>query len=94
MNKKELCMFRYKYHNGLLPSVFDSLFTNLGRSHSYNTRNAFNYHFRIRKMKCAISDGPKIWSGMPNEFKTCKHIDQFKKKMTNICRNNSVAFGM
>ena len=27
----------YKYHSGLLPSVFDSFLTNLGSSHSYNT---------------------------------------------------------
>ena len=25
MYKKELCIFMYKYHNGLLPSAFDSL---------------------------------------------------------------------
>ena len=55
MSKKELglCIFMYKYHNGLLPSVFDSLFTNLG-SHSYNIRNAINYRFEIHKMRSAI----------------------------------------
>ena len=42
-------VFLYKYHNGLLPSVADSLFTNSGSS--YNTRDAINYRFRMPKMK-------------------------------------------
>ena len=58
----------YRYYNGLLPSAFDSLFTNLGSSHSYNTRNAENYRFEIHKIRNAISDGPKIWNNIPNEF--------------------------
>ena len=74
----------YKYHNGLLPSTFDSLFTNLGSSHSYNTRNADNYHFEIHKIRNAILDGPKIWNSIPNEFKKYKFMNQFKKKM---CKN-------
>ena len=57
----------YKYHDGLLPSAFDALFTNLGSSHSYYTRNADNYRFEI--IRNAISDGPKIWNSIPNEFK-------------------------
>ena len=68
----------------MLLSAFDSLFTNLGSSHSYNTRNADNYHFEIHKIRNAISDGPKIWNSIPNELKKCKQI----------CRTKSVANSM
>ena len=67
--KKELCIFMYKYHNGLLPSAFDLLFTNLGSSHSYNTRNAENYHFEIHKIRNAISDGLKYGTVYQMNFK-------------------------
>ena len=77
----------YKYHNSLFPSAFDSLFANLGSSQSYNTRNADNYRFEIHKIRNAISDGPKIWNCIPNEFKKCKHINQFKKKMRKYLQN-------
>ena len=57
----------YKYQNGLLPSAFDSLFTNLGSSHSYKARDADDYRFEIHKVRNAISDGPKIWNSIRNE---------------------------
>ena len=93
MYKKELCILMYKYHNGLFPSVFDYLFTHLGSSHSYDTRNADNYRFEIHKMRNAISDGPKIWNNIPNEFfKTANTSINLKRKCVNICRTKSVAF--
>ena len=49
MYKKELYIFMYKHHNGLLPSAFDSLFTNLGSSHSYNARKTDNYRLKYTK---------------------------------------------
>ena len=33
-------IFMYKYHNQLLPSVFNSFFTKVDQVHSYNTRHA------------------------------------------------------
>ena len=71
----------------MLLSAFDLLFTNLGSSHSYNTRNADNYHFEIHKIRNAISDGPKIWNSIPNELKKCKNMNQFKKKMCKYLQN-------
>ena len=85
----------YKYHNGLLPSAFDSLFTNLGSSHtcSYNTsRNADNYRFEIKlqNKKCYIGwtqNMEQYTHNVPNEFKKCKFMNQFKKKMRKYLQN-------
>jgi len=35
--KKDLGLFMYKYHEGVLPKSFDNLFTNMKDVHSYNT---------------------------------------------------------
>ena len=94
MYKKDLCIFMDKYHNSLLSSAFDSLFTNLGSSHSFNTRNVDNYRFEIHKIRNAISDGPKVWNSIPNELKKCKHINQFKKKMRKYLQNQIYCFSM
>ena len=88
MYKKELCLFMYKYHKGLLPNSFDSLFTNLGNSHSYNTRNTINFRVKIHKVKSVISSGPKLWNSLPKEIKKCKGIKQFKNRICYYLQNN------
>ena len=88
MYKKELCLFMYKYHKGLLPNSFDSLFTNLGNSHSYNTRNMINFRIKIHKVKSVISSGQKLWNSLPKEIKKCKGIKQFKNRICYNLQNN------
>ena len=50
----------YKYSNGLLPDVFDTLFCKLADVHEYNTRNvhqcnifmsAFDQQIEVKKLK-------------------------------------------
>ena len=41
--KYHMGIFVYKYHNQLLPSVFNSFFTKVDQVHSYNTRHASKY---------------------------------------------------
>ena len=38
--KYHITVFMYKYHNQLLPSVFNSFFTKVDQVHSYNTWHA------------------------------------------------------
>ena len=40
-------LFMYKYSNGLLPDVFDTLFCKLADVHEYNTRNASMQHIYV-----------------------------------------------
>ena len=88
MYKKALCLFMYKYHNGLLPNSFDSLFTNLGNSHSYNTRNTINFRVKIHKVKSVITAGRKLWNSLPKEITKCKGIKQFKNRICDPSQQN------
>ena len=64
-----------------IPNSFDSLFTNLGNCHSYNTRNTINFWVKIHKVKSVISAGPKLWNSLPKEIKKYKGIKQFKNRI-------------
>ena len=49
--KYHIGVFMYKYHNQLLPSVFDSFFTKVDQVHSYNTRHASKLSYYLPKVR-------------------------------------------
>ena len=57
----------YKFHNQLLPSVFQS-FTKLNTVHSYNTRHSAKQSYYLPKARTNYGkfnirfQGPKIWN--------------------------------
>ena len=71
-----LAIFMYKYHNQLLPSVFNSFFTKISQIHTYNTRlGRTNYGiFNIR------FQGPSVWNSIDEDIKLSS-LSLFKKKM-------------
>jgi len=46
-----IATFMYKFHNQLLPSVFQSFFTKLGTVHSYNTRHCAKQSYYLPKAR-------------------------------------------
>ena len=49
--KKELGIFMYKNHNGLLPRSFDNVFINMKSIHNYDTRGKDNYRAEVYRLK-------------------------------------------
>jgi hypothetical protein len=58
--------FMFKYHNGLLPSIFNDMFQRQSDVHMYNTRNinlfTIPYCRTLRKQNTIIYQGPHIWN--------------------------------
>ena len=46
-----LAVFMYKYHNQLLPSVFNSFFTKISQIHTYNTRLGAKQSYYLPKAR-------------------------------------------
>ena len=61
-----IATFTYKFHNQLLPSVFQSFFTKLNTVHSYNTRHSAKTVLLSSQSKNKLwkirFQGPKIWN--------------------------------
>ena len=68
--------FMYKYHNHLLPSVFNSFFTKVDQVHSYNTWHASKLSYYLPKVQtnyCKFNihfQGSRIWNSMDEDFKS------------------------
>ena len=64
-----LAIFMYKYHNQLLPSVFNSFFTKISQIHTYNTRLGAKQSYYLPKeeqiMVYSISDFKVHQYGIP-----------------------------
>ncbi len=56
----------------MLPQLFDGSFVTSKNMHKYNTRNKENFKSYIGKTKTIFTNGPKIWSALPNELKHTK----------------------
>ena len=47
-----IAVFMYKFHNRLLPSVFDIFFTRVNKKHNYNKmRSASNLSYALPKVR-------------------------------------------
>ena len=65
--KYHIGVFMNKYHNQLLPSVFNSFFTKVDQVHSYNTRHSSKLSHYLPKLRINYGKfnirfpGPMIW---------------------------------
>ena len=76
--KKELGIFMYKYHNGLLPRSFDNVFINMKSIHNYDTRGKDNYRAEVHRLNNGLSLGPRLWNSLPKEMKEANCLSKFK----------------
>ena len=61
----------YKYHNQLLPSVFNSFFTKVDQVHSYNTRHASKLSYYLPKVRTNLENSrPYDWNSIDADFKS------------------------
>jgi hypothetical protein len=69
-------LFMFKFHNNLLPPVFNQLCTAVSKVHNYNTRHAAKESYYLQKAKTNYGlhniryQGPKIWNTINNKDKT------------------------
>ena len=83
----------YKYHNQLLPSVFDSFFTKVDQVHSYNTRHASKLSYYLPKVRINYGkfnirfQGPMIWNSIDENLKSSS-LSSFKLNLQEHLTNN------
>ena len=76
----------YKYHNQLLPSVFNSFFTKISQIHTYNTRLGAKQSYYLPKARTNYGifnirfQGPSVWNSIDEDIKLSS-LSLFKKKM-------------
>ena len=70
-----VAVFMFKFHNKLLPSIFDSLFTQVNKVHRYHTRNAAKESYYLPHVRTNYGlfnirfRGPKVWNSIDNQIK-------------------------
>lgn len=76
----------YKFHNNLLPSVFDTFFTRVNKTHNYNTRLSSKLSYSLPKVRTNYGifnirfQGPKIWNSVDENTKSLS-LQKFKKQI-------------
>ena len=91
--KYHIGVFMYKYHNQLLPSVFNSFFTKVDQVHRYNTRHASKLSYYLPKVRTNYGkfnirfQGPMIWNSIDEDFKSSS-LSSFKLNLKEHLINN------
>lgn len=81
-----LAIFMYKYHNQLLPSVFNSFFTKISQINTYNTRLGAKQSYYLPKARTNYGifnirfQGPSVWNSIDEDIKLSS-LSLLKKKM-------------
>ena len=79
-----VAVFMFKFHNKLLPSIFDSLFTQINKVHRYHTRNAAKESYYLPHVRTNYGlfnirfQGPKVWNSIDNLIKK-NSLNELKK---------------
>lgn len=85
LSKLQLAVFMYKFYANQLPPSFNSYFTSNSSIHSYNTRQASNYHLfslsTSHRRNSIVATGPKLWNGLPDDIKTVSSLAAFKRTL-------------
>ena len=81
----------FEFHNNLLPSCFDAIFTEIGNVHKYNTRAAANQSYYLPRARTNYGlfnirfHGPKVWNSLAKNIKSLDSLkgykDNVKKKL-------------
>ena len=81
-----IAVFMYKFHNTRIPSVFDTVFTQLNKRHNYNTRIASNMFYTLPEVRTNYGifnirfKGLKVWNSISENLKTFS-ISNFKESV-------------
>ena len=79
-----IAIYMYKFHNQLLPGVFESYFTKVDTVHSYNASHSAKQTYYLPKPRTNYGkfniwfQGPKIWNTIDAETKKLS-MSLFKK---------------
>ena len=90
--KVNVCKFMYKLLYGLLPQHVENYFNIQKRIHGHDTRHVNN--LVIAKYKTELYGktikiiGPKLWNSLPDEVKSSKSFQGFKRKLIKSLKNN------
>ena len=80
----ELGTFMFKQRNGLLPTVFDDLFSTHSDIHSLNTKHKHKLRLPlIKKVFCEksiIYQGTKLWNEIDDDIKNETTVNRFRSK--------------
>ena len=82
----QLAVFMYKFHNKLLPPVFDHYFNPVRNVHSYNTRLSSKMTYAIPKARTNYGifnirfQGAKVWNDISDDLKLLP-LKHFKKNL-------------
>ena len=84
----------YKFHNNLLPIVFNTFFTHVSETHNYNTRLSSKISNSLPKVRTNYGifnirfQGPKLWNPIREDTKRLP-IWKFKAEIKCNCIKNS-----
>ena len=89
----QIAIIMFKFHNQLLPPVFNDLFISVNRIHSYNTRHAAKQSYYLPKAKTNYGifnirfQGPRVWNSIEEQIKSSS-LKLFKEKLKNnfLCK--------
>ena len=79
----------HKFHQNLLPSIFDNFFVDVRDLHTYNTRFAAKHSYYFPKVRTNFGkfdiryQGPKVWNSLEKNIKSYS-VSLFKKKWNRI----------
>ena len=82
----QLAVFMYKFHNNLLPPVFDPYFNSVRMIHNYNTRLSSKMSYAISKVRTNYGvfnirfQSSKVWNDISDHIKLLP-LKSFKKNL-------------
>ena len=85
----QLAVFMYKFHNQLLPSVFDTFLNLVGNIHCYNTRLSSRMTYAIPKARTNYGilnirfQGVNVWNDISDDIKLLP-LKRFKNKLKSL----------
>ena len=94
ITKFQTGLFMYRYHNKLLPSLFDNYFIQGVNVHKHYTRTSCNYRAERARtnvkqfsIKCS---GPQLWNSLPSTITTELSVNRFKIVLKKYLLNSHV----
>ena len=85
----EVAKFVFRFHNNVLPSQFASMYDNVYKIHSYNTRSSKDQNVFLPRRESLASKrsikfvGVKKWNEIPSKISNLKTIKAFTNKLPN-----------
>jgi len=83
LHKLQVGCFMYKIYNSYMPSYFCNMFCANADLHSYNTRQANDYHITMHRtslLKCTIRiAGPLLWNSLNCTLRSSNTIHSFRR---------------